>query len=145
MEEDVFKSVYRGYDPQGCHFGKAILTRCAGCSRSQRVLIAEREAISCLSRAGHQRCGAFLPLLRAKSVFALGLTQQEQNLPHGKEMKVQCGGVGALAELVGGNGTDDIDGLLQAAERRFGSFGHLPYAEIVRFVSRHTLRRRSGR
>lgn len=144
MDEDAFKNIYGGYDPQRCHFAKAILTRCAGCARSQRVLIAEREAISCLSRAGHERCGTVLPLLREKALFALGLTHSEQRLPHGKEMKVECGGLGALAGLLEAAAPDDVDALLQRAEKAYGAVERIPFGEIVGAISRYSLRKRSG-
>jgi hypothetical protein len=142
MDEDEFKNIYGNYDPQRCHFAKAILTRCAGCARSQRVLIAEREAISCLSRAGHERCGTILPLLREKALFALGLRHSEQRLPHGKEMKVECGGLGALAGLLGAAGPDDVDALLQDAEKTYGAVERIPFGEIVGAISRYSLRKR---
>lgn len=143
MDENEFKDIYSGYDAQRCHFNKAILLGCAGCSRSQRVLIAEREAISCQSRAGHARCGEVLTTLREKAVFALGMTQPGQSLPHGKEVKVECGGLGALARLAGGSEPEDIDGVLQAVTRRFGTPAELPYGEVVRSISLYSLRRRS--
>ncbi|AHF00034.1 hypothetical protein [Thioalkalivibrio paradoxus] len=144
MEENEFKTIFSGYDPQRCHFNKAILLGCAGCSRSQRVLIAEREALSCLSRAGHARCGELLGLLREKAAFALGITQVGQRLPHGKEMKVECGGLQALSALSGHADPGDIDAILQAAIRQYGSLAEIPYGEVVRAVSRYALRKRSG-
>jgi hypothetical protein len=143
MDEDEFKGIYSGYDAQRCHFNKAILLGCAACSRSQRVLIAEREAISCQSRAGHARCGEVIMTLREKAVFALGMTQPGQSLPHGKEVKVECGGLGALARLAGLSGPEDIDGVLQEALGRFGTPAELPYGEVVRSISRYALRKRS--
>jgi hypothetical protein len=143
VDESEFRDIYSGYDPQRCHFNKAILLGCAGCSRSQRVLIAEREAISCLSRAGHARCGEILATLREKAVFALGMTQPGQSLPHGKEVKVECGGLSALASLAGASGPEDIDAVLQSATKLFGSPEDLPYGEVVRSIARYSLRRRS--
>lgn len=145
MDENEFKELFSGYDPQRCYFNKAILLGCAACSRSQRVLIAEREAISCLSRAGHARCGDVLSALREKAAFALGMTQSGQNLPHGKEAKVECGGLVALAQLAGATAVSDIDAILQEALRRFGESEALPYGEIVRSISRYSLRKRARR
>lgn len=145
MDENEFKGIFSSYDSQRCHFNKAILLGCAACSRSQRVLIAEREAISCLSHAGHARCGDVLLALREKAAFALGMTQSGQNLPHGKEVKVECGGLLALAQLAGVPAVSDIDALLQEALRRFGESESLPYGEIVRSISRYSLRKRGRR
>lgn len=143
MDENEFKGIYSGYDAQRCYFNKAILLGCAGCSRSQRVLIAEREAISCQSRAGHARCGEVLMTLREKAVFALGMTQPGQSLPHGKEVKVECGGLGALARLAGASGPEDIDDVLQTVIRHFGTPAEIPYGEVVRSISLYSLRKRS--
>jgi len=142
MDEKEFKEIYGGYDPQRCHFNKAILLGCAGCSRSQRVLIAEREAISCLSRAGHERCGAILAALREKAVFALGMTHTGKHLPHGKQVKVECGGIAALARLSGAALPDDIDGTLQQLERAPGGLDAIPYGEVVRSISHYAVRKR---
>lgn len=142
MDEKEFKEIYGGYDPQRCHFNKAILLGCAGCSRSQRVLIAEREALSCLSRAGHERCGAILANLREKAVFALGITHAGQSLPHGKQVKVECGGLAALARLAGAALPDDIDASLQHLERAPGGLEAIPYGEVVRSISHFMVRKR---
>ena len=144
MDENEFKGIYSGYDAQRCHFNKAILLGCAGCGRSQRVLIAEREAISCQSRAGHARCGDVLMTLREKAVFALGRTQPGQSLPHGKEVKVECGGLRALARLAGASEPEDIDSVLQTVTKRFGTPAEFPYGEVVRSISLYSLRKRSG-
>lgn len=145
VDENEFKEIFSGYDPQRCHFNKAILLGCAACSRSQRVLIAEREAISCLSRSGHARCGDVLLALREKAAFALGMTQSGPNLPHGKEVKVECGGLAALVQLAEASSASDIDAVLQEVVRRFGESEAFPYGEIVRSISRYSLRKRGRR
>lgn len=143
MDENEFRRVAGGYDPQRCHFARAILMRCAGCSRSQRVLIAEREAVHCVSPAGHVRCGTLLRIMREKALFALGLAHAEQQLPHGKEVKVECGGLGALSQLLGHEDPPDIDTLLQAAETTWGPPAAIPWSEIIRAIGHYSLRRRS--
>lgn len=166
VEESEFKNIISQYDQQRCHFNKAILHGCAGCSRSQRVLVAEREALSCQSRVGHLRCAEVLALLREKSLFALGMTQPNVPLPHGKEMKVECGGLQALAVLASSQDireippdiqdiapdiqeiapdVQDIDTMLQVVIRRYGSLSDIPMTEVVRSVSRYSLRKRSNR
>ncbi len=145
MDENEFKEVLSGYDPKRCFFGKAILLGCADCGCSQRVLIGEREAVSCLSHAGRARCGDVLLALREKAAFALGMTQARQNLPHGKEVKVECGGLVALAQLAGLTVVSDVDAVLREVLRRFGETEALPYEEIVRSISRYSLRKRGRR
>src|SRR5690606_5490760 len=131
------------YDPQRCHFARAILMRCAGCNCSQRVLIAERAAVHCMSPAGYERCGTLLPMMREKALFALGLAHAAPQLPHGKEVKVECGGLGALARLAGREASPDIDSLLQAVVTLYDTPDAIPWDEVVRGVSHYALRRRS--
>ena len=37
MEENEFKNTYADYNSNPCAFYKAVLRRCAGCSRAQKV------------------------------------------------------------------------------------------------------------
>lgn len=143
MDENEYRRVAGNYDPQHCHFARAILMRCAGCNCSQRVLIAEREAVHCVSPAGNARCGTLLPMMREKALFALGLAHAAPQLPHGKEVKVECGGLGALARLAGREALPDIDSLLQAVEAIYDTPDAIQWEEVVRGISHYTLRRRS--
>ncbi|MFO8151679.1 hypothetical protein [Thioalkalivibrio sp.] len=142
MDDTEFEEIYGGYDPQHCHFSRAIRLGCAGCSRSQRVLIAEREKISCLSRPGHARCGKILQTLVEKAVFALGVTHAGQELSHGKWVRLECGGLEALARLSGTALPDDVDGSLQRLEQAPGGLDAIPYGEVVRSISRYPRRGR---
>ncbi len=101
MDEQEFKTAFYQVNERPCPFTKAVLTRCAGCSRAQKVLIAERESITCLSPAAHARCAALMPTWREKALFALKLTHVADKLPHGKEIKVQCGGLRGLSDALG--------------------------------------------
>lgn len=140
MDETEFREIYGGYDPKRCHFSQAILLGCVGCSRSQRVLIAERETISCLSRPGHARCGRVLQTLVEKAVFALGITHAEEELPFGKRIRVECGGLEALARLSGSALPDDVDGSLQRLEQAPGGLDAIPYGKVMRSISHYPLR-----
>jgi hypothetical protein len=145
MDEKEFKAIYTGYNDRPCVFAKALLSRCAGCSRSQRLNIAEREAMACTSAAAHQSCEELLPLLRAKALFALKLTHIEGPLPHGKEIKVQCGGLRGLRaaqEPQADGPVTDVYSLVAAARADFGGLDALPYGEIVKAVVAYEPRRR---
>ncbi|MGE0082665.1 MAG: hypothetical protein AB7U81_15400 [Thiohalomonadaceae bacterium] len=143
MDENEFKNAYRDVNERPCPFGKAVLTRCAQCSRAQKVLIAEREAITCLSPAAHTRCTAFIPAWREKALFALRLTHVADKLPHGKEIKVQCGGLNGLAEAMAEAApVSDIHTLLERALTRFGDADRLPYTEMMKSVVSYQPRRK---
>lgn len=140
MDEKEFKKTFRDVNEAPCVFAKAILRRCCRCSRSQKLFIAEREAVACKSPGARQRCLEVKEQLHEKAIFALRLPHPETVLPHGKELKVQCGGMlglqqalreeEQLAEVV-----DDINGLLESAIEDFGSVEALPYSEVVRGIS----------
>jgi hypothetical protein len=148
MDENEFKQTYRDYNVSPCAFAKALLTGCAGCSRSQRLNIAEREAMACTSDEAWRHCRELLPLLRTKALFALRLTHAEGALPHGKELKVQCGGLRGLRAALESSAegpVTDVYSLVTAAAADFGSLESLPYGEIVKVVVGYELRKRGRR
>ncbi len=146
MDETEFKQTYSEYNDRPCIFAKALLARCVGCSRAQKLNIAEREAMACRSPAAQARCAEVLPLLRSNALFTLRLTQVDGPLPHGKEMKVQCGGLHGLQETIdGGAEVTDVNGLLDSAYARYGDGAALPYSAIVKRVASFQLRKRGNR
>ena len=136
-------------DGGGCVYDAAaagLLARCAGCSRAQKLNIAEREAIACRSPAGHTRCTELFGLLHHNALFALKLTHLDGPLPHGKEMKVQCGGLlglRAVQEPAAEGPVTDVYGLLEAARIDFGGLERLPFGEIVKRVVAYEPRKRA--
>ncbi len=145
MEENEFKKTYRTVNNAPCIFAKAILRRCCACSRSQKLFIAEREAVACKSPGGRQRCEEVLEVLRDKATFALKLSHIDSPLPHAKELKVQCGGMLGLeasltqqvSEVVG-----DIHQLLEKAFAQYGAAETLPYTEVVRTITAYQSRKK---
>lgn len=145
MEEREFKKTFRSVNDAPCIFAKAILRRCCACSRSQKLFIAEREAIACKSPGGRQRCEEVLEVLRGKAAFALKMPVIEGPLPHAKELKVQCGGMlGLQSSLLQeeGEAVNDIHNLLENAFAEYGSAAQLPYSEVVRTITAFQPRQR---
>ncbi len=145
MDEDEYKQTYDEYNDRPCVFAKALLARCAGCSRAQKLNIAEREAMACLSPAAHDRCAALFALLHDKALFALKITHQEGPLPHAKEMKVQCGGLIGLRsarEPRAEGPVTDVYSLVETARADFGALEKLPFGEIIKGVVAYEPRRR---
>lgn len=138
MEESEYKKTFRSVNDAPCVFAKAILRRCCTCSRSQKLYIAEREAIACKSPGGRQRCNEVLTVLHSKAAFALKLPKIEGELPHAKELKVQCGGMLGLQESLRHESTNivsDIHQLLEQSFEEYGSAEMLPYSEVVRGIT----------
>lgn len=149
MDENAYRQAYRAANPVACPFGKAILTGQFSCEKSARVLIAERVAVSCKEVAARDRCAALLDALRHKALFTLKITHVDDEIPHAKEMKVQCGGLLGLQLAVypemTGNGVANIYGLVEQVMRQFDDIGSLPYGDIVKSIATYEGRRRSSK
>lgn len=140
MDEKEFKKAFRDVNDAPCVFAKAILRRCCQCSRAQKLFLAEREAVACKSPGARQRCAEVLEVLHGKAIFALHLPHAESVLPHGKELKVQCGGMlglqqALLPERDQAETVEDINGLLENAIKDYGSVEALPYGEVVKGIT----------
>ena len=145
MEEDEFRSTYHAVNQRRCVFEKTIISRRADCEFARRFCIAEREGVACAHGDAHDRCQALLDSMRRNALFALRLTQLADQLPHGKEIKVQAGGLMGLHQLLADDppeSIDDINGLVERAAERFGAIQSLPYDEIVRYIVHFEPRRR---
>ena len=140
MDEIEFRKTFRDVNEAPCVFAKAILRRCAGCSRSQKLFLAEREAVACKSPGSHQRCREVLTQLHEKAMFALHLPHPEQVLPHGKELKVQCGGLLGLQQAMRATDApaetvEDIHALLEQSLLDHGAIDSLPLGEVVKAIT----------
>ncbi|RMD71843.1 MAG: hypothetical protein D6819_00480 [Gammaproteobacteria bacterium] len=133
MDEERFKEASKELNPLPCPFEKAILSRRWRCRKARRINIAEREAVGCTSAAAQRRCTAYLDILLEKARFVLRHTHGEE-LPHGKAMRLQGGGLSALREETG---EDDIDILLSKALERHGGLAHLPFDALIRGIARY--------
>ena len=146
MNEDEYKSAYQAINERSCPFEKSILSRQCGCQYAYRFHIADREGTACRCDAAQRACISLLRLLRRNAQVALGLSAPPGNLPHGKEMKVQMGGLLGLQCLVAPSAdttkVDNVHGLVQAAERAYGNLQTLPFSEIIRSIASYRGRRR---
>ena len=149
MEEQEYKNTYRAINEVPCPFEKAILSTRCGCEKSRKVNIAGREAVGCSSPAARQDCLALLEAMRRSAMFALRLTTPSNILPHSKEMKVQCGGMLGLRNLVLPDHApephvENIHAVVAAAQALHGSLDALPYGEIVKQIAAFEPRPRRG-
>jgi len=132
VDERAFRQQLLEQVAHPCAFGKAVLSTCVHCHQAARVQIAEREVIACHSAPSRQRCTELHALLRHNFGFALHVTRDDVPIPHGQEMRVQCGGLKGLNVLVTGSETvADADDLLERSLQRWGTLDALPYSAIV--------------
>lgn len=139
MDENEYRSVRDTLVSAPCVFEKTILALKTQCSKASRKNIAEREVVMCDSAHFAARCNNWLMLLRQKSQFALHSVGPVAVLPHGKEMKVQAGGMLGLCRLLELDLGDlsarpDVFAVLEARDQHFADPDALPFDEIVREV-----------
>lgn len=150
MDEDEYRDTYHSVNELPCVFEKAALGRRCGCALLRKLLIAEREAASCGSAAAHDDCQSLLQRMRESARFALRQTDVPGRLPHGKEMKVQAGGLLGLQQLLSGGTAPypvvpDVRALVQQALAIYGDWSALPYQEIVKAIMHFEGRRPRSR
>lgn len=126
-----------------CPFERALLSQCVTCSQSRKLLLAEREAISCSDAALADRCRAFHTELHERARFALHI-EAGSPWPFGKEIRAQCGGVLGLAScLTDSDETPpdkpDVAALLDQAN---AAVDDLPYSCIMRAIAHYEPRRK---
>lgn len=126
-----------------CPFERALLARCAGCYKSRRLLLAEREAISCTEEVANELCRAFHHALHENARFALHMDPHVP-WPFGKEIRAQCGGALGLRTALGHpeDAAADIAQLVDEALARWGEVARFPYSELMRAVVHYEPRRR---
>jgi len=145
--EEAYKQARDSAIALPCPFERALLSRCANCHLARKLLLAEREAISCTENAANARCREFHRALHANARFALHI-DTSQAWPFGKEIRAQCGGVlGLRAALDGADAqaeAPDIAILLDLALTRYPAVDELPYSSIMRGVVHYQPRKRRG-
>lgn len=135
MDEIAFMTALGSINPKPCVFGKVILSRHCACPKMIKLYAAEREMVACSVERAREQCSELLELLRQNSAFALKLTHVTPPLPHGPEMRVQCGGLQGLQhEMDGSAEVLDISALVAASRQKYGSLEDLPYSKIVQSV-----------
>lgn len=141
MEEDQYRNTYQSINPRRCVFEKAITSRRCQCSRAHRFCLADREGVSCTVDLAQKRCQSLLHSLRNNAIFAMRLTHIDGALPHGKEIKIQNGGLLGLQLLLDPEydskaGIEDIYQLISQVIEQYNTIDSFPYDEIVKQIVR---------
>jgi hypothetical protein len=144
MHEVSFHATRQQINPLPCVFEKALLCQAAACEAAQRLALAERELVACREPLARAACGQLLTLLRQNSAFALKLKDTQRILPHAMTMKIQCGGLVGLKDLLDPDAhAPDVLKLVRLAQAEFGALDQLPFSRIVQGVAHWQIRRRS--
>lgn len=144
--EEAYRAARQSAIALACPFERALLSRCVHCYKARRLLLAEREAISCTDPLACDRCTAFHGELHRNARFALHIAPGEP-WPFSKEIRAQCGGVLGLRTALHAEDSSpaDVASLLDTALDRFGAIERLPYSFLMRAVAHYEPRKRRGR
>jgi hypothetical protein len=143
MDEHSYRNTRKEINPLPCVFEKALLCQAAACEAAQRLALAEREMVACREPVARASCNQLLALLRTNSAFALKLKDTQRILPHAMTMKIQCGGLDGLKDLLDpGAPAPDILKLVRRAQAEYANLEALPFSQIVQGVARWQIRRR---
>jgi len=143
MDENSYHRTRQQINPLPCVFEKALLCQAAACEAARRLSLAEREMIACSEPLARAACGQLLALLRQNSAFALKIKDAQRILPHAMAMKVQCGGLVGLRDLLDAEAhAPDVLKLVRLAQAEYGAFENLPFSRIVQGVAHWQMRRR---
>ena len=143
--EEAYREARTSVIGLACPFERALLSGCIACVKANRLLLAEREAISCTEQTASDQCQTLHGLLHHNARFALHVDSQHA-WPFGKEIRAQCGGVRGLADALGVPGTEstDVAATIDAAVAHFGTIDQFPYSEIMRAVVHYEPRKRKS-
>jgi hypothetical protein len=120
-----------------CCFADALGARVAGCSKALKSTRQYRRTTCCTNGEAHALCVAWLNRLREGSRFALGARHTPSALPRGEAIKLQCGGLLGMRDIVEQQPSvriRDVSILLKRAVARFGSLGGVPMEPVIRRV-----------
>jgi hypothetical protein len=146
MDETSFHTARVQLNPLPCVFEKALLCQAAVCEAAQRLSLAEREVMACREPVVRAACGNLLQLLRANSAFALKVKDTQRILPHAMLMKVQCGGLVGLRDLLDPTAAaPDVLNLVRLAQAEYEDLASLPFSRIVQGVAHWQIRKRRPR
>lgn len=143
--EEAYKQARDAAIALPCPFERALLRQCATCYKSRKLLLAEREAITCTETPANEACKAFHRALHENARFALHI-EARGPWPFGKEIRAQCGGALGLRAALERPETEtaDIALLLDEALARYGEVERFPYSQIMRGVVHYEPRKRKG-
>jgi len=140
MDEDLAASACCE-SAQACVFSKALLAHAATCELSQRACVGEREVLNCGSPVARINCGTLAALLHERARFALRLPAPGRPLMHVHALRLQCGGLTALRQVLAA-AEPDVHRMVAGAQERHGSLAALPWETLVAAIANWQPRRR---
>lgn len=126
---------------QACVFSKALVARAARCELSQRTCSGDNEGLTCTSPAARTNCGTLAALLHERAGLALRLPPPGRPLIHVHALRLQCGGLAALQQVLAAD-DGDVHRLVAGAQERHGALAELPWEPLVTALTQWQPRQR---
>jgi hypothetical protein len=126
-----------------CVFAKALLARTAVCELAKRRSLGERDIVECSSVVARTNCGTLAALMHERARFALRLPSPGHPMIHAQALRLHCGGLLGLKQVLGAE-QPDVHGMVGVAHERYGSLTQLPWVAIVREIAAWQPHRRRG-
>jgi hypothetical protein len=127
--------------PDACVFTKALLAQQAHCGLAQRGAVGERELVRCGAVVARMNCETLAALLRERATFALHLPRSGAPLEHARALRLQCGGLRGLQQVLDAD-APDVHRMVLQAQAQDGSLLDLPWDRIVAAIVAWQPRRR---
>lgn len=137
MDETEFRDAYHHLNQTRCTYEKAIMSGRCACRFSQKMNIAEREAVTCQNGLMRDWCNETLQRLTDKARFSLR-AQMTQVLTHAQAMKVQVGGIQGIQKWYAanhdGDSEQDISQLVFALHEHEDFHSRFPSDEVIQSI-----------
>lgn len=120
-----------------CCFSDALDARAAGCAKAVKATRRYRRAVYCSNTQAHGTCMNWLDQMRNAARFSLGTRQSPSALRRRTAVKLQCGGLLGMGDLVERQPVkriQDVSDLLRRALVRYGSFERVPLQAVVKRI-----------
>ena len=141
VDEAAFRRTQGEVSRLPCVFKAALLARKAVCELAVRHSVAEREVLACSQAPAHLNCETLERLFVERATFPLKL-QPGAPLTHSTVMRLHCGGLQGLQQVIGAP-QPDVHRLVLRAQQEHGSLVQLPWDLIVAQILAWQPRRRA--
>lgn len=141
VDEAAYRDMREQRNPLPCVFHAALLARKAECELAQRRSLAERETLACPSAPAHLNCETLERLFLERATFPLHL-HPGAPLTHATVMRLHCGGIQGLQQVLNAD-QPDVHRLIAQAQEAHGSLTDLPWPDIVAHIVAWQPRRRA--
>lgn len=142
VDEAAYRQTQAQLSALPCVFQGALLARQGVCELVARRSLAEREVLVCPQPTAHLNCETLERLFLERATFPLHL-HPGAPLTHATVMRLHCGGLAGLQQVLGEE-RPDVHHMVVQAQAEYDSLTELPWPRIVERIVAWQPRRRSG-